>query len=349
VVERRPEYRPVFAGIAFAFVLLLLALLLWHLGRVLLLVFFSLVMGVLLSRVVSAVARLTRLPRVAALAAVLTAALAAGMGLAALALPPFLAQLRDLTQNFPVYAATAEERLQRLGERIFGHSFNVEALTDSLGSYIGGALSQGLAWLGTTGAILATAAGVFIFAIFLSLAPEQYRRGLLRLFPVGLRPKSAKVIDRLADAMAGWGFAKAISMAVIGLLSTIGFWLVGVPSFLVFGILAGLLSFVPYIGTALGLLLPAIAVAASNPSHLLWITVVWAVVQFIEGNLIMPLALKRGANVPEALEILGFLVLGELAGFIGILTADPLLAVLVALVDAIYIGNVVPEAVRDDI
>lgn len=331
------RYTPVFLGILFAFGLLLLGLLFWQLGRALLVVFFALVLGILLSRLVTFISRYTRLPRWGSLLMLVLVGLILAVVLVIGIATPFWEQFQQLSENFPTYIADVDRRVRDLSQTVLGREISLQDITSRLGEELVSSVSAGITFVGSTGAFLGATAALVVFAIFVALAPDTYHHGFLKLFPDSLRAKAARITEQVADAMAGWGFAKALSMFTIAFLSTIGFAIVGVPSFLVFGIVAGLLSFIPFLGTALGIILPALVLAAVNPARLIWIVVVWAVVQFIEGNIVVPLALKRGANVPEALEIIGLFVMGTLAGFVGILTADPLLAAGVALVNAFLV------------
>jgi predicted PurR-regulated permease PerM len=120
-------------------------------------------------------------------------------------------------------------------------------------------------------------------------------------------------------------------------LTGLGLWLVGIPLAWTLGLIAGLLDFVPNIGPLIGFLPAFLLAMAMGPTKALWVAVVYVLVQTIEGYLVTPLVQKRAVDLPPALTITGQLLMGVLAGPLGVLLATPLLAVGMVLVKILYV------------
>jgi predicted PurR-regulated permease PerM len=131
-------------------------------------------------------------------------------------------------------------------------------------------------------------------------------------------------------------------MFILGGLTALGLWILGVPYWLTFGVLAALCALVPYFGVIVATVAPALfvlgepggltrailVVALGNAIHVVW------------GNFISPLMMERSVELPPALTIVAVLLAAALFGPLGILVAVPLLAVVMVLVRRILIDRV---------
>jgi predicted PurR-regulated permease PerM len=126
-------------------------------------------------------------------------------------------------------------------------------------------------------------------------------------------------------------------LCIVGALTGIGLWLVGVPAPLALGLLAGLLEFVPYIDPVLaavpGLLL-ALSVA---PEVLLYTLLVYLGVQQLESNFVLPLVQREVLELPPALVIFSVVGLGVILGTLGWIFAAPLTVLLVVVIGKAYV------------
>lgn len=125
-------------------------------------------------------------------------------------------------------------------------------------------------WLGRATGIFSTtlnAVTSFVVIVFVGLYvaanPGLYRRGLIKLVPPRGRKRAGEVLDALDAALRGWLIRQAFSMAVVGVSTTIGLWLLGIPFALALGSIACLMAFVPYLGPILSAA-PAVLVAAET-------------------------------------------------------------------------------------
>lgn len=178
---------------------------------------------------------------------------------------------------------------------------------------------------------------VLFGGIFLSLQPRLYRTGVVKLVPKASRALAADAMTYSENALELWLKAQLVSMTVIGVFTAFGLWLIGVPSWLVLGLLAFALEFIPYAGPILASI-PAILLALSvSPELALWTIGLYIVVQQLEGNVIYPLIQQWAVHVPAVVLLFSLLAFGALFGVVGVIFAAPLTVVCYVLVKRLYV------------
>src|SRR5690606_29277738 len=146
------------------------------------------------------------------------------------------------------------------------------------------------------------------------------------------------LLDQTQLQLQWWILARVTSMVITGLLVTVALWLLDFPLALAFGVLSGLLSFVPYVGPLLGLFAPVMFAAFSHdaPSPLV-VASVYIVVELVESYLITPSTQRKGIPLPPALTLSAMALLGVLAGGLGVALAAPLAVAVMAVLDETWI------------
>jgi predicted PurR-regulated permease PerM len=131
-------------------------------------------------------------------------------------------------------------------------------------------------------------------------------------------------------------------MAFLGSLTALGLYFLGVPYYVTFGVFTGLATIVPFFGTLLATLLPALFVLTGpNGGHAaLLVIALGVIVHLIEGNLVSPYITQRQVDLPPVLTIVFVLIVGKLLGPLGLLVAVPALAVLMVVVKRILLNRI---------
>ncbi len=171
---------------------------------------------------------------------------------------------------------------------------------------------------------------VFVLALFLVWQPELYETGLLSLFPKNVRPRLAEVMRKMGDALWHWLTGQGLAMLIVGVLTGVGLWLVGMKFALLLGIIAGLFQLIPYVGPFLSAVPGIVLALAQSPKEALFAASVYFGVQILESNLITPAVLSSKASLPPVLTLISTVALGLVFGPLGFIIATPL--TLVALV-----------------
>lgn len=173
---------------------------------------------------------------------------------------------------------------------------------------------------------------VLFIAAYIGVDPALYHGGLLELVPAKERDRAALAMTRLANVLRRWLVTQLIAMTVIGAVTTLFLFSIHVKAALPLGILAGILKFIPIIGSIFAAI-PAMAMAfIDSPHKALLVAIGYFVIQFVENHLLVPILMKHGVNLPPAMTLGVQALMSLLFGFLGLLVAVPLLAALLTIV-----------------
>jgi predicted PurR-regulated permease PerM len=198
-----------------------------------------------------------------------------------------------------------------------------------------GAQNSFLRMLTSTFAVTGAFLLVLFIAAYIGVDPALYHGGMLELFPPRQRARVALTMASLATTLRRWLVTQLIAMLVIGAVTTVFLFVLHVKAALPLGILAGILKFIPIVGSIFAVI-PAIAMAfIDSPHKALVVGVGYLVIQFIENHLLVPVLMKRGVNIPPALTLGIQALMALLFGFLGLLVAVPLLAAILTIARAI--------------
>jgi predicted PurR-regulated permease PerM len=311
---------------------------------VLLILFGGVLLAVLIDGLARLLSRHTPLPRIASVGVVLVVATAI-VGAAGWFLGPRIAdQGGELAERLPETMTAVEAWLRQFG---WGTAV-AEQMPDSASEAmpedapIGAVTTAFSTILGALTNVLI----ILFVGIYGALNPSLYVDAVVRLVPKPHRPRAEEVIAAIGSGLRRWLLGRIASMAVVGALTAVGLMLFGVPLALTLGLLAALFSFVPYIGPILALV-PALGVALGEGSQTV-VTVlgIYLAVQFVESYLVTPLIQQRAVSMPPALLIASQVILGALAGAVGVAVATPLVVVAVVLVQMLYVEDVLGDDVE---
>lgn len=188
--------------------------------------------------------------------------------------------------------------------------------------------------------------GVMIMLIsgaYLAAQPRLYRDGMIWLFPPSKHARVAEIYDGIGEALRLWLIGQLVEMVLIGALSTFAVWLIGVPSPLAIGLIAGIGEFIPYLGPILAAI-PAVLVAITkSPETALWTIFAYLVIHQIEGQIVAPLIQRHMVAIPPAVMLLGIVAMTYLFGAIAIIFAAPIVVTVFAAVNLLYVRDTLGE------
>jgi predicted PurR-regulated permease PerM len=226
-------------------------------------------------------------------------------------------------------AATATTVVQRTREDDVAAGSN---LRREITGQFRGAQHSFLRVLTSTFAISGAFLLVLFIAAYIGVDPALYHGGLLELVPARERDRAALACTRLANVLRRWLVTQLIAMAVIGAVTTLFLFAIHVKAALPLGILAGILKFIPIVGSIFAAI-PAMAMAfIDSPHKALVVAIGYFVIQFVENHLLVPILMKHGVNLPPAMTLGVQALMSLLFGFLGLLVAVPLLAAVLTIV-----------------
>jgi predicted PurR-regulated permease PerM len=180
---------------------------------------------------------------------------------------------------------------------------------------------------------LATAGIVFIVSIFILLQREDLRDRLIRLFGSGDLHRTTLALDDAARRLSSYFITQLSINAAFGVVIGAGLAVIGVPSPILWGTLAMMLRFVPYIGVPLAALLPIALAAAVSPgwSMVIWAGLLFLICETITGQVIEPLLYSHSTGLSPLSVVVAAIFWTWLWGPIGLILSTPLTLCLVVL------------------
>ncbi|RYY34569.1 MAG: AI-2E family transporter, partial [Sphingobacteriaceae bacterium] len=133
------------------------------------------------------------------------------------------------------------------------------------------------------------------------------------------------------------------AMCLIATLTFTGLSIVGIPMALTLALMAGLLNFIPNFGPLIAMIPAVLLGLIDSTNTAIIVAVMYILIQILESNIITPMVQKRMIDLPPALTIISQVLMGTLSGVLGILLATPLLAVVIVLIDELYVKRQVIE------
>lgn len=231
----------------------------------------------------------------------------------------------------------APDALNALGSQ-FGYDNAAARMRDELSSAPSSGLLSRAASIGYSfvGGILDILL-VLIAAVYLAADPNVYRAGLVLLFPRAQHDRIQDAMNVTAAALRLWFLGQLVSMVLVGFASGFAFWLIGLPSPIGLGLIAGLTNFVPMIGPVVGALPALLLSFTQGGSAVIWTGLAILIIQQLEGNLITPMVQRRAVQVPPALILFAIAGFGLLFGWPGIILAVPLAVTCMVLVQKLWV------------
>ncbi|MDP9310819.1 MAG: AI-2E family transporter [Chloroflexota bacterium] len=320
------------------------ALLLWHGAEVILLAFTGLLVAVFLHSLSAWVRHHTGLGAGSALLVVVIVLIAL-MGLGGWLLAPVIAeQVTELTQRLPHAVTQARQRLAQapLGQQIVAQMPPLQQLVPRSGNI----LARVTGMFSTVLGVVVNVVIVLFIGIYLAADPGLYRRGIVRLIPRPKRDRGRDVLDALGYTLRWWLVGRLSVMAINGLLTALGLWLLGIPLPVVLGLMTAVLNFIPNIGPFLAAI-PAVLLAFTfGLTKALYVALLYLAVQNLEGFVLTPLIQQRTVSLPPVLVITAQILMGIMFGFLGVLLAVPLTAVLFVMVRMLYVQDTLGDPVE---
>jgi len=296
-------------------------------ARVLLLVFVAVLLASALEPFVGRVRSRTPLPRAVTILLVYAGFFLSAVVLAFLVVPAALNQFNDLATELPPLVAQAREWAGTLAPRALSSS--VSALLRLVEARLQPAPPdpEEVVAFGITVAEGVTAFGSVLAIVFFWLTEHaRLQRYALAFLPAHRRPGARRIWNDIETRLGGWVRGQLILMGAVGLATGIAYGLLGLESWILLGLLAGLAEAIPIVGPIVGAI-PALIVAATvSPQLVLAVAGVYLVIQIVEGNVLVPYVMRNSIGISPFLIIVSLLIGGAIGGIPGAFLAVPIVA-----------------------
>jgi putative permease len=212
---------------------------------------------------------------------------------------------------------------------------NVIARLNGLGVQLLGSL-EGL--FKSVGSFLALVVIIPVITFFLIKDSRQFKKALISRVPNQYFELSLNIFNKTGDQITKYIQGQAIAALIVGTLSIIGLFIINrvfhdpVPYFAFIGGVRGLLNVVPYVGPIIGMILALALTLLNNPANLgvvlLWVAIVFILVQAIDNVVITPLVVSKSVDMHPLTVLVVVIIGGKIAGALGMLLAVPFIGVI---------------------
>jgi predicted PurR-regulated permease PerM len=253
-----------------------------------------------------------------------------------LLVPLVTRQVSSVIDHFPDYLADGQALVRDVAAR-FGQEPNFRLDADHVRDWLSAgenrqAVTRYLTGLRSvtnsviSGLIIIVLGPVMAFYLLVDL--PRLNRGAMALVPPGRREEIRGLMDRIGQAVGGFFRGQLLVALFVGVASSIGLWAIGLPFWLLVGMVAGIFNLVPLVGPFIGGgLAVVIALVSGQPLKAVWAALVLLVVQQIDNHLISPNVMGRTVQLHPVVVMLALLVGASFAGLFGMLVIVPLVAV----------------------
>lgn len=251
-------------------------------------------------------------------------------------------QFALLALRWPAYIDSIQRHvIPRLQALLGQQTLDISVLKQAFSSHwqqLGGTAASVLAQISRSGMVLlGWLANLVLIPVVTFYLLRDWQRVVIateRLLPRAIAP-TVKLLARDCDEMLATFLRGQLTvMLALGIIYSLGLWLAGIELAMLIGMLAGLVSFVPYLGMILGLLMAGAAsyMQFQDLMHLLPVLLVFGVGQLLEGFVLTPWLVGDRIGLHPVAVIFAVMAGGQLFGFFGILVALPAAAVIAVII-----------------
>jgi predicted PurR-regulated permease PerM len=260
-----------------------------------------------------------------------------------LLVPQLEYQVGRLVNNLPAYAAWLNQDVIPWTQRQLGLDIKPVAIDELIDVFknhwqkAGGIVANVMRSLSRSGAVIAewlmNLLLIPVVTFYLLRDWDKLVAGIYDLLPRRIAPKAAKLAAEVNSVLAAFVRGQFYVMLGLGIVYSIGLSTIGLDLALLIGMMAGLISFVPYLGAIVGIVTACAAalVQFHDALYLIPVAVVFMVGQSLESMLLTPLLVGDKIGLHPVAVIFAVLAGGQLFGFLGILLALPVASVVMVL------------------
>lgn len=251
-------------------------------------------------------------------------------------IPMLQSQLMAFVNNLPQYIQTMERQVIDLLQepRFEAIQPQLEGMIDTVSQkaieYVQEFSRDAVNWASNfASAIARVAVAVMIspFIIFYMLRDgKSFRDKIAAFFPTRVRSSARRVLSGINQQLAGYVQGQVTVAIVVGFMFSIMFSIIGLPYAVTFGIVAGALNMVPYLGSFLAMVPVVILGLVDGPVMLAKVLVVFVIEQTIEGRFVTPLILGNKLSIHPITILFVLLTAGSMFGVWGVLLGIPIYA-----------------------
>lgn len=246
-------------------------------------------------------------------------------------------QLLDLVSQLPYYYQIISEQVEKFMQTGFFETiqeqFNkintdfIQSITERLNGILNFTFSGIGSVVGIIGDIVITIMTMPVILYYLLKDGNKVIPFVTRMFPTRSQHKISVMLNEMNQQVSSYIRGQITVAICVGFTYIIGYTLIGLPYGVTIGMIAGLLTIIPYLGSIIGLTPALIIGFVTNPTLALHVFLVFVIEQLIESRVLQPLILGTSLKMHPVTILIILLAAGKMFGLVGLLIAVPVYAV----------------------
>jgi predicted PurR-regulated permease PerM len=309
------------------------AILLWLLSEALLVIFASIVIAVGLTGLAKPITAFAKFPHVLAVL-IATVVVVAVVGW------PFSyfgtrlwAQFDEIARDIPAAITSIKETLEgHASVRFFEENFEGVDFSKMAAPVA----AHFTSFVTSAGTVLSYLIILLFGGVYFAMDPDRYVNGAISLTPQKYREIVQHFVARSGATLRTWLFTQLLVVLMNGTFAGVGLWAFGVDGAAALAMLGGALSFIPYVGTLVAMVIGALAALPQGVEFSVYALIVFGAASFLEGYLITPYIQSKTLSLPPVIMIFSIFAFTILFGMLGVVLAAPLTVVCMVALDTFY-------------
>lgn len=250
--------------------------------------------------------------------------------------PPLIKQAHSLIVSMPTLLANLQNEVADPNNQLFArlpvevrtYIANLPAeINKMVATYGLGVAQQALAVVFSLFSLFLSVIIVPILAMYMFFDTSEVKRGFLGFIPHRARPKTIAIVADLNHVIGAFVRGQVLDGVILAIMVSVMLWALHVPYALLIGVAAGFLNLVPYLGAIVGFIPSVLLALVTNGwENAVIVAVLFAVIQQVDGNVILPRIMKDNVLLSPLVIIVAILVFSALFGVLGTFLAVPIAA-----------------------
>ncbi len=305
---------------------------------IIILVYIALIFASALRPIVT-YARYLKIPRPIAILLIYLMILAAIVGIFAIVIPPIVKETDDFIKTIPSWIDTISTKYAWVRDAIREYDIKsfVSSASSALASWTSN-LSSGIlsnAWTITSG-IFGGVISLFLLLVmtfYMIVEENKLTKSIASLFSDDIGKNIAALADTIQAKLGSWFRGQMTLCLIIGVVTYIGYSIIGVKYALPLAVIAGILEIVPYFGPNIAGIIAVLAVLPSSLVLAFMVVIIAVIIQQLENNVIVPLVMKQAVGLDPLIVIITLSIGAKLLGPVGAILSVPFVATMKIVID----------------
>ena len=237
-----------------------------------------------------------------------------------LLIPPLAEQVKEIALTLPEYINQVTPGLMDSQGAIMQNiDSSLKYLSENLGNLTSGIYTALSSVIGAIAALLI----ILVIAFYMTVDEEGIKHFFKSVAPPKYQPYIIRKINHIQRKMGSWLWGQIMLMIIVGLLSGLSLWILGIKYFLVLGLIAAVCEVIPIVGPIVAAL-PAIFFAfADQPIKALLVIIIYVVIQQVENQVLVPKIMHKAVGLNPIIVLVTMLIGATVAGLPGVILAVP--------------------------